>query len=133
MTIHDIPELAQRWYAEKAKTCFAQLAVQWTVEGCAIFLMTALRHPSYVVYVDEQDGKIVAACGSILQQDLLPPHPLVVGEWMWWGSNKRATVRVLRAAIAWGKQHGAVLTRYTLNRPGQSPIKFSETYQWEVL
>lgn len=132
-TYKDIPYLAQCWYAEKAKTCFAQLAVDWTVEGCAIYLIAALAHPKQCVLVEEQQGQIVAACGAIVQHDLLPPQPLVVGEWMWWGSDKRAVVRVLHATHQWGKQQGAVLARYTLNQPGQSSTKFTETYRWEVL
>lgn len=131
--VHDIPLLAQRWYAEKGKTCFNQLQIDWTLEGCAGFLMEALHHSLHCIYVNESHGQITAACGVILQQDLLPPHPLVVGEWMWWGSNKRAVVRVLHAANQWGKDRGAVLARYTLNRPSSSPTKFSETYRWEVL
>ena len=132
-TYKDIPYLAQRWYEEKSKTCFSQLKIDWTIEGCATFLTEVLGLPQYIIIVDDQDGKIVAACGSLLQQDLLPPHPLVIGEWMWWGSDKRANVEVLKMSHAWGKLHGAVLARYTLNQPGQSPTKFSETYRWEVL
>lgn len=132
-TYTDIPLLAQRWYEEKAKTCFAQLDIEWTVEGCAGYLMEALQDARQVIIVSEHHGQIVAACGGILQQDLLPPHPLVIGEWMWWGSNKRAVVQVLHAVNQWGKEHGALLARYTLNQPSQSPTKFSETYRWEVL
>ena len=132
-TYKDIPVLAQRWYEEKAKTCFNQLDVEWAVEGCATFLMNVLGTSNHCIYVSEQDGHIVAACGAILQRDLLPPHPYVIGEWMWWGLDKRETVKVLHACHAWGKQHGAILARYVLNRPGQSPTKFTETYQWEVL
>lgn len=132
-TYKDIPVLAQRWYEEKHKTCFNQLQVEWTVAGCALFLTEVLGNSNHCIYVSEQDGHIVAACGAILQRDLLPPHPYVIGEWMWWGSDKRETVKVLHACHAWGKQHGAVLARYTLNQPGQSPTKFTETYRWEVL
>jgi hypothetical protein len=80
-----------------------------------------------------EDRGIQAACGAMLYRDLLPPHPWVIGEWMWWGGKKRAVVKVLHAVNAWGKDHGATLARYTLNHPGQSPTKFTETYQWEVL
>lgn len=132
-TILDIPVLAQRWYEEKIKTCFSRLQIEWTVEGCAVFLTEVMGHPQHIIFVAEQSGQIIAACGSLLQQDLLPPHPIVVGEWMWWGSQKRAVVEVLKMSHAWGKLHGAVLARYTLNQPGQSPTKFSETYRWEVL
>lgn len=133
MTYKDLPIVAQRWYEEKSKTCFSQLQIEWTVAGCAAFLTEILGLPQYTIIIAEYDGHIVAACGSVLQRDLLPPHPLVVGEWMWWGSDKRAVVQVLHATHAWGKQHGAILARYTLNQPGQSPTKFSETYRWEVL
>ena len=132
-TVHDVPMLARHWYAEKTKTCFNQLHIAWTIEGCAGFLMEALSQPQYHVCVSDVDGHITAACGVVLQQDLLPPHPLVAGEWMWWGSDKRAVVQVLHAANQWGKDHGAVLARYTLNRPSSSPTKFTETYRWEVL
>jgi hypothetical protein len=132
-TYKDIPMLARLWWIEKAKTCFAQLAINWTEVGCAGYLMEALHDPRQIIMVSELNGQIVAACGGILQQDLLPPHPLVIGEWMWWGSDKRAVVRVLHAVNQWGKDRGAVLARYTLNQPGQSPTKFSETYRWEVL
>lgn len=132
-TYTDIPSLAQRWYEEKAKTCFAQLDIEWTVEGCAGYLMEALQDYRQVIFVTGNQGQIIAACGVILQQDLLPPHPLVVGEWMWWGSTKRTSVQVLQAMKQWGKEHGALLARYTLNQPSQSPTKFSETYRWEVL
>ena len=132
-TYKDIPVLAQCWYDEKAKTCFNQLDVDWSVEGCAGFLVEVINHPQHIVMVEEHNDQIAAACGAILQPNLLPPHPLVIGEWMWWGSDKRATVRVLHAVNQWGKNHGAVLAQYTLNQPGQSPIKFSETFRWEVL
>jgi len=131
-TYKDIPYLAQRWYEEKAKTCFNQLDVEWSVTGCAIFLNEILGNSNHTVMVYDNQG-IQAACGAILYRDLLPPHPWVIGEWMWWGSDKRAAVKVLHAVNAWGKQHGATLARYTLNQPGQSPTKFSETYRWEVL
>lgn len=129
----DIPALAQYWYDEKVKTCFNQLDVDWSVEGCAGFLMEVIHHPQHVIYLEEMNGQIIAACGALLHKNLLPPHPLVIGEWMWWGSDKRAVVRVLHAVHDWGKQHGATLARYTLNRPSQSATKFTETYQWEVL
>jgi len=131
-THKDIPYLAQRWYDEKAKTCFNQLDVEWSVTGCAIFLNEVLGNSNHVVMVYDDQG-IQAACGALLQRNLLPPHPWVIGEWMWWGDNKRATVQVLHAAHDWGKQRGAVLAQYTLNQPSQSPTKFSETYRWEVL
>lgn len=131
-TYKDIPYLAQRWYEEKVNTCFNQLAVEWTVAGCATFLSEALDNPQHIVIVHVHDT-ITAACGAILQKNLLPPHPLVIGEWMWWGNNNRDCVKVLQAVKSWGKQHGAVLAQYTLNQPGQSPTKFSETYRWEVL
>lgn len=132
-TVKDIPYLAQRWYDEKAKTCFNQLQVDWTVGGCAGFLMEILYLPTHCLFVAEQDKQITAACGAVLQHNLLPPHPLVIGEWMWWGQDKRAVVAVLHAAHAWGKQHGATLARYTLNQPSHSGTKFTETYRWEVL
>lgn len=132
-TFKDIPLLAQYWYEEKAKTCFNQLNVEWTVAGCAAFLMDVLQSPQHVLYVHETQGVIDAACGAILQQNLLPPHPVVINEWMWWGSHKRATVKVLHACHAWGKQRGAVLAHYVLNQPGGSPTKFTETYRWEAL
>jgi len=131
-TYKDIPYLAQRWYAEKGKTCFSQLPIEWTVDGCAGFLAETLDQSQYIIIIHENNG-ITAACGGILQYDLLPPHPLVIGEWMWWGDHAKDNVKVLHAVNAWGKQHGAVLARYTLNQPGQSPTKFSETYRWEVL
>lgn len=128
----DIPYLAQCWYQEKAKTCFNLLGIEWSVAGCASFLVEALADPWHVILVNDE-GAINAACGAILQKNLLPPHPLVIGEWMWWGSDKRAVVQVLHAVNQWGKQRGATLAQYTLNQPGQSPTKFSETYRWEVL
>ena len=131
-THKDIPYLAQRWYDEKAKTCFNQLDVEWSVAGCATFLSEVLGNSNHVIMVYD-DGGIQAACGGILQRNLLPPHPWVISEWMWWGDNKRTTVKVLHAVNDWGKQHGAILAHYVLNRPSQSASKFTETYQWEVL
>src|SRR5262249_39683995 len=134
-TIKDVPALAQLFYDEKAQPCFDGVNVEWTVEGCAAFLGRILNDTSYVILIEVDDhGKIVAVCGGNLYHELLPPHPLVIGEWMWMGSDKRATVRVLHDVAAWGKERGAEFIRYTLNsqrKPGQH--KFCETNQWKAL
>jgi hypothetical protein len=132
-TTKDIPELARRWHLEKPKTAFAQLDVEWTVAGCMSFLAAILDRPDYRVFVASCNNKIVAAIGCQVYYADIPPHPLVVNEWMWWGSDKRAVVKVLHHATKWGKEIGAKAIRYVLNVPGQSGTKFTETYRWEVL
>lgn len=132
-TIRDIPVLAKHWYTEKAKTCFSDWKLDWTVEGCAAHLAGAMADDNQYIVVDEQGGKILASCGAILYPDYLPPHPLLVSEWMWWGDDRKACARVLYHTSEWGKGKGAVAMRYILNsqrRIGKG--KFSETYQWRV-
>lgn len=131
-TARDIPELAQRWYNEKAKTCFSQLLVDWTVEGCATFLMDVLYKSDHCLLVADR-GKITASIGGLVSYNLLPPHPLVLGEWMWWGDDKKDVVRCMQGLKDWGRQQGAKIMHYVLNKPGESPTKFLETYRWEVL
>lgn len=133
MTIRDIPTVARGWVDEKAKTSFAQLAINWTVEGCATFLLTHIDNPTQLLLVIEEHGVIVGAAGASCYHEWLPPHPLIINEWMWWAHDRRSVVRLLNAMKAWGIQSHAHAIRYVLNVPGTSPTKFTETYRWEVL
>ena len=129
-TIKDVPVLARRWYAEKPKTCFAKVHVEWTEEGCAAFLTEIIDNPNHLLACNDT---LTAAIGATLYHELLPPHPLVAYEWMWWGDQKRAVVELLHMAMSWAKFHKAVGFRYILNVPSKSATKFTETNRWEVL
>jgi len=133
MTYKDLPVVAQRWYEEKAKTCFALFNVDWSVEQCSAFIADQFNRPNQLLLVYEQDGKIAGACGVQYTVDWLIPHPKVVNEWMWWGDTARITVKLFQMMKIWGKQCGAEYIRYVLNRPGQSRTKCVEAYRWEVL
>lgn len=131
-TLRDIPYLAHKWYLEKPKTAFAKCEIEWNEQDCAVFLTSILGKPNYLLAVADRNG-ITAAIGAVSYKEVIPPHPLLVNEWMWWGDNKRDTVHVLQHAMSWAKQLGAYAIRYVLNVPGQHPTKFVETYRWEVL
>lgn len=133
MTYKDIPAVAAQWNQERAKTCFAQFHVDWSEEQCAGFLMEQINRPNQLLLAIEQDGQIVAACGAMLAKEWLIPHPLVVNEWMWWGSSKRVVVELLMAMKTWGRDNHAQFIRYVLNQPGQSQTKCLETVRWEAL
>jgi hypothetical protein len=129
----DIPTLAKLWYAEKPKTCFNKLDIEWSELRCAEFLAEQRVNLNGAMFISEINGQIVAAIGINISDHFLPPYPRVMNEWMWLGSNKREVVKVFQAAKEYGRQHGATLFTYVLNVPGQSATKFTETYRWEVL
>ena len=131
--MRDIPTLAKLWYAEKPKTCFNKLDIEWSELRCAEFLAEQRVNQNSAIFVSELNGQIVAAIGLNIDTHFLPPYLRVMNEWMWLGSNKREVVKVFQAAKVYGRQQGAVLFSYVLNIPGQSRTKFIETCRWEVL
>ena len=132
-TPKDIPTLASRWYLEKAKTCFGGAQVEWSVDLCALSLHEAIVQSTHHLVVAERAGKIVAACAACLIRPIIPPHPLTITEYMWWGDDRKATVRVWQDCMDWGKSQGATFAHYVLNQRQSNPRKFTETYQWRAL
>lgn len=133
-TARDIPQLAKIFYELKSKTAFASLPFEWSVEACAAHLMRVLYDTSVYIAVEETDGEITACCGVTLYRDFLPPHPLEVGEWLWWGKTKKAAARILSHAGQWGKARGAVIMRYALNSESTGGHgKYSERNHWRLL
>lgn len=136
-TIKDIPQLARQYYLEKAKTCFGGYKCEWSVELCAAHISEALANKDMYVTIEKRGKIIIGACGAALVRTIVPPHPLVVTEWMWYGSDRKASVRVWHQCLAWGKVNGAVLAHYVINRGCQcssaNPRKWVEQYQWRVL
>lgn len=131
-TRSDIPILARRWYAEKAKTCFGGVNVEWSIELCAIALTEALCDPLCYVSI-QRTSQGVSACASRLGKTIIPPHPLVITEYMWWGDSKKATAKAWLECQAWGKSQGAQYAQYVLNQAQSNPLTWTETYKWRTL
>jgi len=132
-TRQDLPQLARILYRECERVRVGGLQVTWSPEAAGVFLGTIWENPAYHVEVERTGDTITAVCGVNLFSTLLPPHPLTMSEWLWWGDNKKATVRVWNRCKLWAKAQGAQYAICVLAKPQVHPRKFIETYQWVKL
>lgn len=129
----DIPYLATRWYQEKPKTCFGGAKVEWSIPLCAASLNEAIVRPDHYLLIGVHNAQTVAACAACLIRTIIPPHPLVVTEYMWWGDDRKSAAKVWQGCIDWGKLNGATYANYVLNAKQSNPKKFTELHQWRAL
>lgn len=132
-TLKDLPFLTSLLYQECERTRKGGIEVAWSVEEAGLFIAKALSDLSFHIEVERTGNSIQAVCGVKLFNPLLPPHPLSVVEWLWWGKDKKATVRVWNTCKIWAKAQGAQYAMCVLARPQTRPGKFIETYQWVEL
>ncbi len=130
VTRKDIPQLARILYRECERVRAGGLQVSWSLEEAGAFLGAIWEDPTYHIEVVRTGNTIQAVCGGKLFRPFLPPHPLTVVEWLWWGATKKDTVAVWAACKRWGKSQGAEYAQYALAQPQRVPHKFIETYQW---
>lgn len=130
VTEKDLPWLGGLLYRECEKVRSGGLTVDWSPLEAHEFLGRIWGRPDYHIEVIRKNGIITAVCGAALIHTLLPPHPLTCVEWLWWGVNKKDTVRVWQACLKWGKAQGAEYAHYEVNPPQTNPQKFITTNHW---
>jgi hypothetical protein len=130
VTVKDIPFLSRLLYRECERVRHGGLQVAWEYEDAGVFLGNVLNNPLYHLEVIREGGVITTACGVALVKTLLPPHPLVMIEWLWQGGSKKHLAQVWQKCKAWGKSQGAEYAQYALGHTQNNPKKFTETFHW---
>lgn len=132
-TLKDIPQLAQAMYDQKAKSSFAGLQVEWSVELCALHLEQALHGSDNYIAIARRESHLLAACGATLVHTILPPYTKTVMEWMWFGVDKRNTAKVWKECKDWGRSQGATRAVCSTHQVQLNPTKQTEVLHWRTL
>lgn len=106
-TLDDIPFIASKLLRIRQRSWFAGQIGAWNHDLLERWLYQHVTHPEYCMYMGVEDGTVVAGCGGVLFRTTLPPHVLVVEEWVWWGESRASLVSTFRAMEKWGERHRA--------------------------
>jgi hypothetical protein len=128
-TLADIPACARAIATLKDRLAWRVMPQPFTAEALADWLYLHLEDRHRCLFLVEQQGAILAGCGGVLGKQELPPHLVFVWEWAWWGRPRQA-VKAWHQVKAWGRDHGAVLSRAS-RYSTHPPIR--ETVHWREL
>jgi hypothetical protein len=116
----------------KARTGWARVTVDYTIQTLTPFLYAQLADPRTVLYVWDDGTGVQAFCGGALSSLYLPPHDPTVFEWGWFGPAKQA-VACWHAVQAWGRVMGAKWAGRVRPIPGTRADRVEEAMVWEAL